>query len=135
MPLYPVCKVSEFPQGSCKLVTIGRMEIGVFYVEGGYYAYRNICPHAGAPVCRGKITGTTLASNVYEYAYGRDGCILRCPWHGWEFDLKTGAHLVDTGTRLKNFPVVVKPQDGANENLESFTVEIREDVVHLSLPN
>lgn len=133
--LHPVCPVAELAPGQRKLVTIGRVEIGVFNVNGEFHAYRNICPHAGAPVCVGKISGTTLPSPVYEYSYGRDNCIIRCPWHGWEFDLKTGEHLVDPETRLKKFPVEVAGVcDHASENLDKFPVEIQAGILHVSLP-
>lgn len=151
MPLHPVCPAAELAPGQRKLVTFGRVEIGVFNVGGEFHAYRNICPHAGAPVCVGKISGTTTPSPVYEYHYGRDGCILRCPWHGWEFDLKTGQHLVDPDMRLKKFPVEVSlssgiagsvsdptsasaPCDHAHENLDKFPVEIQAGILHVRLP-
>lgn len=148
MPLHPVCPPAELSPGQRKLITVGRIEIGVFNVGGEYHAYRNICPHAGAPVCVGRISGTTLPSPVYEYNYGRDNCIIRCPWHGWEFDLKTGEHLVDPETRLKKFPVEFASSvagsasdpksaaacDHATENLEKFPVEIQAGILHVRLP-
>lgn len=133
--LHPVCPAAELAPGQRKLITVGRVEIGVFNVNGEFHAYRNICPHAGAPVCVGKIGGTTMPSPVYEYNYGRDGCIIRCPWHGWEFDLKTGEHLVDPGTRLKKFPVeLAGTRDHASETLDRFPVEIQAGVLHVRLP-
>jgi hypothetical protein len=81
-------------------------------------------------VCVGKISGTTLPSPVYEYDYGREGCILRCPWHGWEFDLKTGEHLVDPETKLKRIDVKVE-----GEALEKFHVEKSGDTLHVILPS
>lgn len=91
------------------------LEIGVYCVEGEYYAWRNICPHMGAPICQGTITGINLPSNVYEYKYGREQQVLRCPWHGWEFDLKTGEHMVNVTGRafkLRGYPVEIE-----NENV------------------
>jgi nitrite reductase (NADH) small subunit len=102
---HPVATAGEIPPGGRKIVTIGRLEVGVFNVAGEIRAYRNACPHAGAPVCLGRVSGTSQPSQVYEYIYGSEGCILRCPWHGWEFDLRTGAHLVDPGNRLRELPV------------------------------
>jgi len=131
MASHPVCPAAELPPGSRKIVTIGKIEIGVFNVHGAYHAYRNICPHAGAPVCLGRVSGTSLPSGVYEYEYGREGCILRCPWHGWEFDLETGEHLVDPETRLKKFTVEVSPPE--SENLEKFPVEVQDGMIHVVL--
>ncbi len=77
--------------GRCRIVTVHGTEIGLFKVADGYRAYLNSCPHAGAPVCRGELTGE----------------ILRCPWHAWDFDLATGACLANPGCRLQSFPVEV----------------------------
>jgi nitrite reductase (NADH) small subunit len=99
----------EVPRGGRKLVTVGGVEIGIFLVGGKLSAYRNACPHAGAPVCAGLITGTTLPGEVYQFAWGRRGEILRCPWHGWEFDLaNAGRHLAPTDVKLKSYPLRVE---------------------------
>lgn len=98
----------ELRQEGMRLVQAGGMELGVYYAEGGYYAWRNMCPHAAAPVCRGRIGGTTLPSDVYEYRFGCEQMILRCPWHGWEFDLRTGKHLTDPAIRLRGYPLEVR---------------------------
>lgn len=108
-----VSSIADFPDEAKKIVEVNGLEIGVFYVDGEFYAWVNVCPHAGAPVCEGVVGGTRTPSEVYSYEYGRDQEILRCPWHGWEFDLKTGEHLVQSsdgkrGTRLKGFPVKVE---------------------------
>ena len=70
-------------------------EIGIFNLDGAFYALKNACAHQGARVCLGKIVGTALPSDVYEYQYGREGQILRCPWHEWEYDIKTGESVFD----------------------------------------
>ena len=81
-------------------------------------------------MCVGKISGTTLPSPVYEYDYGREGCILRCPWHGWEFDLKTGEHLVDPETKLKRIALEIQ-----GEALERIPVVKSGDTLHVVLPS
>jgi nitrite reductase/ring-hydroxylating ferredoxin subunit len=142
---HAVAKTSEFPPGSRKIVNVpafGRdIEIGIFNVHGKLVAYRNVCPHAGAPVCVGRVCSTTLPSDVYEYNLAREGEILRCPWHGWEFDLFTGEHLVDEKMKLRAYDVETQevataetatdstgtPQSSddqhTSENLESFPIE------------
>lgn len=133
---HAVATVAEIPPGERKLVTVptsGKgMELGVFNVGGRFVAYRNICPHAGAPVCVGRVCGTTLPSAVNEYLLAREGEIVRCPWHGWEFDLLTGEHLVDGRTKLRAYPVETAPGGpaaAADENLEAFSVETEGDTV------
>ncbi|WP_127579089.1 Rieske (2Fe-2S) protein [Paenibacillus koleovorans] len=90
------------------LIEVGGIEIGLFKVADRYYAWRNMCPHAAAPVCAGTVCGTKLPSAVYEYVYGRDQEILRCPWHGWEFDLVTGKHLADDSVKLRGYTLEVE---------------------------
>jgi len=106
---YLAAKVSELNVNPRKIVQVNGLEIGLFHIKGAYYAWRNICPHAGAPVCQGLISGTTLPTHVYEYEYGLEEQVLRCPWHGWEFDLTTGKHLVEgSKTKLRGYEVVVE---------------------------
>ena len=49
-----------------------------------------------------------LAADDFGYVYGREGEILRCAGHGWEFDIRTGRSLVDERIRAKTFPVEVE---------------------------
>jgi ferredoxin-NADP reductase/nitrite reductase/ring-hydroxylating ferredoxin subunit len=97
------------PQGSGALtVAVDGVEVGLFRVGERIVAWRNVCPHGAAPVCRGTVDGTRLASAVYEYEYGRDREVLQCPWHGWEFDLVTGEHLADgSAAKLRRHPIAV----------------------------
>jgi nitrite reductase (NADH) small subunit len=99
-------KLSELEQHGRVITQVKGMEIGIFLIDGLLYAWRNICPHAAAPVCEGRICGTRLPSMVYEYTYGREQEILRCPWHGWEFDLKTGVHLADGSVKLRGYEAI-----------------------------
>jgi 3-phenylpropionate/trans-cinnamate dioxygenase ferredoxin subunit len=89
-------------------VEVEGRSIGVFNVQGSFVAVLNVCPHELAPVCLGAVRGTALASMPGEYRWGREGEILACPWHGWEFDLLTGRALADTRKRLRLYPVVVR---------------------------
>jgi 3-phenylpropionate/trans-cinnamate dioxygenase ferredoxin subunit len=89
-------------------VQVEGRSIGVFNVQGSFVAVLNVCPHELAPVCLGAVRGTALASMPGEYRWGREGEILACPWHGWEFDLLTGRALADTRKRLRLYPVVVR---------------------------
>lgn len=105
-----VAALDEFAAGARVIVRVERaskttLEIGVFNVGGVLVAYRNVCPHAGAPVCQGTVCGTTLAGEVGEFTLVRQGEIVRCPWHGWEFDLLDGKQLVDPKMKLKSYAI------------------------------
>lgn len=105
-----VGKAADFPVGQFKIVDVEGREIGVTQLKNGEFrAVRNVCPHKGAPVCKGSIGGTQLPSDVGELIFGRAGEILACPWHGFEFDLLTGDELIRSGksTKLLMFPVAV----------------------------
>lgn len=109
MNKYLAASVEEIRQQGRKIVTVKGLEVGIFYIDGSYYAWRNMCPHAAAPVCKGRINGTTLTTPVYEYEFGCEGQILRCPWHGWEFSLTDGRHLAgDSTAKLRGYPVTVE---------------------------
>src|SRR5688572_23212444 len=107
-----VASESEFPVGSRKILKVGGREIGVFHTVVGLFALRNSCPHQAAPLCLGIVTGTTLPSMPGEYVWGKDGEVLRCPWHGWEFDLVTGVGLYDPYRHERVATYEVKIEDG-----------------------
>lgn len=104
---WPVAQVDEIPPGARKIVEVQGKSIGVFNVHGTYIAALNLCPHELAPVCLGRVSGTTLPAPPGQFHWGRDGEILHCPWHGWEFDLLTGQCLTDK-CRLRLYPVSVQ---------------------------
>ncbi len=104
---WEVARVDDLPPGSRVIVELEGHSIGVFNVNGEFVAVLNVCPHELGPVCLGRVGGTTLPSPPGEYRWGRDGEILACPWHGWEFNLLTGKPLFGTVPNLRRFPVTV----------------------------
>jgi 3-phenylpropionate/trans-cinnamate dioxygenase ferredoxin subunit len=105
---WPVAQADEIAPGERKIVEVEGRSIGVFNVHGTLVAALNVCPHQLAPVCRGRLSGTTLPSAPGEFRWGREGEILACPWHGWEFDLLTGKALADEKKRLRLYPITVE---------------------------
>lgn len=111
MKRHRVASLDELAVGPT-MVNVNGLEIGLYRVGDTVRAWRSSCPHQGAPVCRGTISGTNLESDVYEYKHGREGEILQCPWHGWEFDLLTGRHLVkQSKAKLHGYQVEVDGDD------------------------
>lgn len=107
MAVYYVADEGEIEEGKRILVEVEGRSIGVYRVGGQLFALHNRCPHEGAPLCKGPICGTTLPSLVYEYEYGRKGELVRCPWHGWEFEIKTGKSVFSEKVRTRSYKVQV----------------------------
>lgn len=102
------CRVHEVPADSAKIVKIKNLTVGIFRLPDGYYAMLNICPHRGAAVCEGPVCGTTRSNEQREFIYERAGELVRCAWHGWEFDIRSGEFLVDPKIKARTFPVTVE---------------------------
>ena len=102
-----VCAASDLRPGERRIVELGDRSIGVFNVGGRFHALHNGCPHKGGALCQGRLGGTVLPTAGREFVYGREGEILRCAWHGWEFDIATGQALADPRVRARTYPVTV----------------------------
>jgi nitrite reductase/ring-hydroxylating ferredoxin subunit len=74
--------------------------------DGRLWALRNRCPHHGAPLCLGTVKSREAGTpGTYRVAERR---VLRCPWHGWEFDLETGRCLDEPSMRVATYQVSVR---------------------------
>lgn len=105
---YVVASVDEIPEGGRKIVALGPRSIGVFNVGGEYFALRNRCPHQGGPLCEGKLWGTVEAALPGEFETGEQPEILTCPYHGWEFHIRTGQSWCDPDRlRIRTYQVHV----------------------------
>jgi nitrite reductase/ring-hydroxylating ferredoxin subunit len=106
MSRHVLAPTSDIPPGSRKLFTVKGRPIAIFNLDGDFYGMLNRCPHQGGSLCEGVVTGLVLSSNPGEYTYARKGEIIRCPWHGWEFDIRTGQSYCDPERiRTKAYPV------------------------------
>ncbi|MEQ7126600.1 Rieske (2Fe-2S) protein [Actinopolymorpha sp. B11F2] len=140
MPSYVVATVDEIPPGARKIVTVARRSIGVFNVDGAYYALRNQCPHEGGPLCEGVLSGLVRSPRPGTYDYLRRGEILRCPWHGWEFDVMTGQSWFDPAkTRVQSYDATVETHESlagyakGPYEAETYRVEVDREYVVLHL--
>jgi len=94
--------------GERRIVAINGRSVGIFNVNGEYYALHNRCPHMAGRLCEGPITGTTQYTTKTEFVYGQENEIVRCGWHGWEFEIQTGKCLVDSRVQAKTFEVLIE---------------------------
>ena len=94
MPECFVANASDLKDGERRIVVSGKHEVGVFFKDGEYYAYSNYCVHAGGPACEGilvnKVVDLIAADRTYEGQTFSDELHFVCPWHGYEYDIKTG---------------------------------------------
>ena len=90
MSRHVVAAATEVPPGGRKLVMVRGRPIAVFNLGGEYFGLLNRCPHQGGSLCEGLIAPAVTADAPGEYRLSRHGEIIRCPWHGWEFDIRTG---------------------------------------------
>jgi 3-phenylpropionate/trans-cinnamate dioxygenase ferredoxin component len=93
--LVRVAATSEVAAGTGRVVDVGGTTLAIFNVDGHYFAVDNGCPHRGGPLGEGDL----------------EGRIVRCPWHGWAWDVTTGANVNNPAVRIGCYPVAV--QDGA----------------------
>ena len=112
--------------------------IGIFNVAGTFYALWSSCPHKAAPLCRGQLTGLIRGPAPYQYVVERQGEILRCPWHGWEFDVTNGQSVFNPyRMRVKCYDVTVESGAAADEaadpSIEMYPVSVEREMVVLHL--
>jgi nitrite reductase/ring-hydroxylating ferredoxin subunit len=128
-----VARAAEIPPGGRKLVKVGGRGVVVFNLDGEFFALSDQCPHKGGSLSKGKLTGLVQAEEPGCYTYSRFGEIVRCPWHGWEFDIRTGRSWCDPRRlRLMQYAVSVEPGAKLVEGpyvAETFKVAVEDDYV------
>jgi len=87
-----IASIEQCPPGNaCEFVVADRI-IALFNVDGEFHALDGVCPHQAGPLGKGKLVG----------------CIVTCPWHGWQFDVQTGQHQTSESLLHPRFPVRVE---------------------------
>lgn len=89
-------RLDEFIDREPACRTVGGLDLVIVRAGDAVYVLRGVCPHHGAPLCRGEVSGTMMPSDPGTLVYGMDMTVIRCPWHGYEFDLRTGEALFGT---------------------------------------
>ena len=84
--------------------------MAVFNAAGRFYAVRDVCPHQGAALSQGVLVGELTACRPGEYSFHPERPHVKCPWHGWEYDLATGQSTYDPAhDRVRAYDVSVEP--------------------------
>ena len=92
---HKVAKVSDMADGGAQTLQIDQQPIALFKLGGLFYAIQNACLHRGGPLADGHLEGT----------------VVTCPWHGWEFDVKSGECRTMEGAKLKTYPTKIENED------------------------
>ncbi|MFG2276873.1 Rieske (2Fe-2S) protein [Streptomyces chartreusis] len=139
---FVVGAAADLPPGSSTIVYPDRVKsgIGVFNVDGEYYALKNTCPHMGGPLCKGTVRGTSEAEvkpeGQPEVRWVRSGEIISCPWHHWEFEIKTGRTVFTSRQKVRGYPVSVVPADvlqRLKEGVETVPVSVEDATIVIDI--
>lgn len=111
-----VGKKSEFEDGSRKIIEVNNREVCVILKDNEYYAYENYCYHQGGPACEGQMLPKVEAvvagdGTLIEETFSEKEMHIVCPWHGFEYELKTGECVTNRKVRLKRYELVFHEED------------------------
>jgi len=90
-----VASTAEVPRRTGFVADVEGKVLAIFNVDGHYVAVDNACPHRGGPLAEGDL----------------DGHVVRCPWHGWAWDVTTGANVNNPAVRIACYPVTIRDGD------------------------
>jgi nitrite reductase (NADH) small subunit len=90
--LVTVARVEDAPPGTARVVKAGDRELALFNVDGEFYATQGQCLHLKGPLGDGEF----------------EGSVITCPWHGWQYDVRTGENEFDRALQMETFEVVVE---------------------------
>lgn len=96
MPTWtPVAKTAELPLGGAMECLAGDRIVALFNVDGAIFALDGVCPHQGGPLGKGALAGG----------------IVTCPWHGWQFDVRSGQHQLSPSICQPSLPARIEGDD------------------------
>lgn len=95
MACYRVASLDDLPQIGGIAVEVGEKRIALLRFEGEVFALDETCPHRGGPLHEGTL----------------DRGVVVCPWHQWQFDLKTGCSPVNPLSRVRVYAVRIEGGD------------------------
>lgn len=120
---FVVARAEEIPPGSRLIVDVGGREVGIFNIKGSYYGMLNRCPHVGGPLCLGQLVNSVTATVPGKITLDDSQDLLTCPWHNWEFDIKTGQSYWDPKhMRARPFAVNVEAGTDVAEQVDGGSV-------------
>ncbi|MFT8246051.1 Rieske (2Fe-2S) protein [Roseomonas sp. BN140053] len=137
MPRHLVAPASALPPGGRLLVEAGGKQVVLFNLGGELFGLLNRCPHQGGALCHGTAVGLVEADPAApgQIRYSRPGEILRCPWHGWEFDIRTGLSRAEPERlRARAYPAGVTPDPAERPAATTVPVGSSEGRIFVDMP-
>lgn len=111
-PAHRIGALGDFPDRKVVPADVDGRTVGVLRRGDEVFAFANRCPHHGAPMCHAQVSGTMRPSERNEYDYDLEGYIVKCPWHAYEFDVRSGTAMGDImKSRLVVFQTEVRDGD------------------------
>jgi nitrite reductase (NADH) small subunit len=114
MQTYVVGKTSQVTDSSPLIVKVNDITVGVYKLDDKYFAYENECPHEGGPVVEGELFRELIQRGGVEgnSLYGKeDRTLIICPWHGVQYDIRTGSCRVDGSLKLKHVDLIIEDEN------------------------
>lgn len=97
--------------GEVRVVELRGHSIGVYRVDGAFYALADRCPHRGAPLCSAGRVVRGIELRDGTATQGAMPALVRCPWHKWDFEIDTGRCRVHARLRARRYRVDVQDND------------------------
>jgi nitrite reductase/ring-hydroxylating ferredoxin subunit len=137
MEKHIVARVDEVPPGEHKKISVKGRDIALFNLGGEFFALGDKCPHESGSLCAGKVVGLAESDEPGKYRLSRPGEFVKCPWHGWEFDIRTGQSYCDPiKTRVRMYDAKVAKGDELSKGpymADTFRVSVEESYVVIEL--
>ncbi len=96
-----------FADGTISVTACGGREVGIVRWRDRFHALKNVCPHQNGPVCAGILSARLTGAVPGAMELDEEAPVIACPWHGWEFDVRSGHALSDRRYRLRLYDVRV----------------------------
>lgn len=122
---FVVARTSDVPLGGRLIVEVDGREVGIYNIDGEFYALLNRCPHRAGPLCEGDAISFVSSPAVGEISLDKSRTMVTCPWHAWEFDVRTGQSYWDPAkTRFRRVPVEVEAGPAVAAEIEQSSAEL-----------
>lgn len=133
MVYFVAAEIDDIRPGQRKRVQLNGRDIVVFNVDGNFYALHNRCPHQGASLCDGRLTMAVTSQEPGVYDVDPTRPVIRCPWHAWEFDIRTGKSWCEPDRiKVRSFKTAIESGERLREGgLAAETFPVKTDGAYI----